>query len=169
MTVARDRSLRKTKNEVRPAAGGQPAGRWRYPARGVGAPRSQSPNINPKKLIGPYCCNVSILRRKKEGTGNAVRSSIGADYRWRICGMRLRRERLCKKFHCAGQRVLTSRLVALQWERFGAVGTVGTVLYALSHYLPSLGTFENIVWSAIAGVIVGLLICTFREAMTWLR
>ena len=58
---------------------------------------------------------------------------------------------------------LASCLVALRWEIFGALGTVGTVLHVLG------GTFADIVWSAIAGVTVGFLIATFREAMTWLR
>ena len=58
---------------------------------------------------------------------------------------------------------LASCLVALRWEIFGALGTVGTVLYVLG------GTFADIVWSATAGVTVALLIATFREAMTWFR
>jgi hypothetical protein len=58
---------------------------------------------------------------------------------------------------------LASCLVALRWEIFGALGTVGTVLYVLGE------TFSHIVWSVIAGVTVALLIATFREAMTWLR
>jgi hypothetical protein len=58
---------------------------------------------------------------------------------------------------------LASCLVALRWEIFGALGTVGTVLYVLG------GTFADLVWSAIAGVTVALLIATFREAMTWFR
>jgi len=58
---------------------------------------------------------------------------------------------------------LASCLLALRWEIFGALGTVGTVLYVLG------GTFADIVWSAIAAVIVALLIATFREAMTWFR
>src|SRR5262249_3256572 len=58
---------------------------------------------------------------------------------------------------------LASCLLALRWEIFGALGTVGTVLYVLG------GTFAAIVWSAIAGGIVALAIATFREAMTWFR
>jgi hypothetical protein len=54
-------------------------------------------------------------------------------------------------------------LVALRWEIFGALWTFGTVLYVVG------GTFADIVWSAIAGVTVALLIATFREAMTWFR
>ena len=61
-----------------------------------------------------------------------------------------------------GRTYLASYLVALRWEIFGALGTVGTVLYVLGE------TFAHIVWSAIAGVTVALLIATFREAMTWL-
>jgi Bacterial regulatory helix-turn-helix protein, lysR family len=53
---------------------------------------------------------------------------------------------------------LSSCLVALRWEIFGALGTVGTVLYVLG------GTFADIVWSAIAAVTVALLIATFRES-----
>jgi hypothetical protein len=62
-----------------------------------------------------------------------------------------------------GRTYLASYLVALRWEIFGALGTVATVLYVLGE------TFAHIVWSAIAGVTVALLIATFREAMTWLR
>ena len=58
---------------------------------------------------------------------------------------------------------LASCLVALRWEIFGALGTVGTVLYVRA------GTFADIVWSAIAGVTVAMLIATLREAMTWFR